>query len=36
MLSFLSGVIVGYVIHANIEDINSFFRDIIIKIKMRG
>jgi hypothetical protein len=36
MVSFLSGVIVGYVVHANIDDICSFCKDLIIKIKNRG
>ena len=36
MLSFLSGVIIGYVVHANIEDIYSFCKDLVIKIKNRG
>lgn len=36
MWYFLSGVIIGYVVHANIEDIYSFYQDLIIKIKNRG
>jgi|APFre7841882793_1041355.scaffolds.fasta_scaffold499862_1 hypothetical protein len=34
-MAFTIGIIVGYIIHANFDDISSYIRDLITKTKLK-